>query len=77
MERGPLGLVSKTEELLEKSSGFGLEIRDYGLRESVTLTTSQPLSGRVGTNFAHNPCIRGSSRSAVALSLRNAVHPCF
>jgi hypothetical protein len=33
LERGPLSLVSTTEELLErKSSGFGLEIREYSLR---------------------------------------------
>jgi hypothetical protein len=31
LERGPLSLVSTTEELLErKSSGSGLENRDYG-----------------------------------------------
>jgi hypothetical protein len=31
LERGPLGLMSTTEELLErKSSGSGLEIRQYG-----------------------------------------------
>jgi hypothetical protein len=40
LERGPLSLVSTTEELLRrKSSGSGLEIREYGLRGSVTLTT--------------------------------------
>jgi hypothetical protein len=34
LERGPLSLVSTTEELLErKSSGSGLEIRKYGLRD--------------------------------------------
>jgi hypothetical protein len=34
LERGPLSLVGTTEELLErKSSGFGLEIRDYGRRD--------------------------------------------
>jgi hypothetical protein len=34
LERGPLNLVSTTEELLErKSSGFGLEIREYGRRD--------------------------------------------
>jgi hypothetical protein len=33
-ERGPLSLVSTTEELLErKSSGSGLEIREYGRRD--------------------------------------------
>jgi hypothetical protein len=34
LERGPLSLVSTTEELLErKSIGFGLEIREYGHRD--------------------------------------------
>jgi hypothetical protein len=34
LERGPLSLVSTTEELLErKSSGSGLENREYGRRE--------------------------------------------
>jgi hypothetical protein len=34
MERGPLSLVSKNEELLErKSIGSGLENRDYGHRD--------------------------------------------
>jgi hypothetical protein len=34
LERGPLGLVSTTEELLErKSSGFGLEILEYCRRD--------------------------------------------
>jgi hypothetical protein len=33
LERGPLSLVSKTEELLErKNSGSGLESREYGRR---------------------------------------------
>jgi hypothetical protein len=40
LERGPLRLVSTTEELLErKSSGSGLENRDYGRRGSAALTT--------------------------------------
>jgi hypothetical protein len=35
LERGPLGLMSTTEELLgRKSSGFGLEIREYGRKGS-------------------------------------------
>jgi hypothetical protein len=35
LERGPLSLVSTTEELFErKSSGSGLEIREYGRRDS-------------------------------------------
>jgi hypothetical protein len=34
LERGPLSIVSTTEELLErKSSGSGLENREYGLRD--------------------------------------------
>jgi hypothetical protein len=34
LERGPLSLVSTTEELLEKeSSNSGLEIREYGRRD--------------------------------------------
>jgi hypothetical protein len=40
LERGPLSLVSTIEELLEKkkkSSGSGLENRDYGRRGSATL----------------------------------------
>jgi hypothetical protein len=41
--RGPLSLVSTTEELLErKNSGFGLEIQEY---------RDTPLSANVGTNF--------------------------
>jgi hypothetical protein len=35
LERGPLSLVSTIQELVEwKSSGSGLEIRDYDLRDS-------------------------------------------
>jgi hypothetical protein len=40
LERGPFSLVSTIEELLQrKSNGSGLEIRDYGRRESTVLTT--------------------------------------
>jgi hypothetical protein len=53
LEQAPLSLVSTIEELLErKSSGSGLENREYGPRGSVTLTTWHPLSVKVGTNFA-------------------------
>jgi hypothetical protein len=35
LERGPLSLVNTTEELLGRnSSGFGLESREYGRRDS-------------------------------------------
>jgi hypothetical protein len=43
LERGPLSLVSTTEELLErKSNSFGLENRDYGRRGSAALTKRHP-----------------------------------
>jgi hypothetical protein len=54
LERGPLSLVSTTEELLgRKSSGSDLENREYGCRGSVTLITWHP-SAKVGTNLADN-----------------------
>jgi hypothetical protein len=54
LERGPLGLVSTTEELLgRKSSGTSLENRDYGRRRSSALTTRHlSICKKVGTNFA-------------------------
>jgi hypothetical protein len=43
LEQGPLSLVSTNEELLErKSSGFGLENRDYSRRGSAAVTTRHP-----------------------------------
>jgi hypothetical protein len=53
LERGPLSLVSTTEELLErKGIGAGLENRDYSRTGSTALTTRYPLSAKVGTTFA-------------------------
>jgi hypothetical protein len=53
LERGPLSLVSTTEELLgRKNNGSGLESRDYGLKGSASLTTRHPSIRKVGTNFA-------------------------
>jgi hypothetical protein len=53
LERGRLGLVSTIEELLgRKSSDSALKTREYGRKISVTLTMWQPLSAKVGTNFA-------------------------
>jgi hypothetical protein len=50
LERGPLRLMSTIEELLgRKSSGSGLESREYG---RVALTTWHPLSAKVDTNVA-------------------------
>jgi hypothetical protein len=55
LERGPLSLENTIEELLgRKSSGSGLESREYG-RKDVTLITWHPLYRNietVGTNFA-------------------------
>jgi hypothetical protein len=49
LERGPLSLVSTIEELFgRKSSGYGLESRDYRRRGSAALTTWLPLSAKVG-----------------------------
>jgi hypothetical protein len=43
LERGPLSVVSKTEELLGRNrSGSGIENREYG----------HSLSAKVGTNFS-------------------------
>jgi hypothetical protein len=57
LERGPLSLVSATEELLgRKSSGSGLENREYGRRGSVAPTTLHPLSAKVGTNLQWGNC---------------------
>jgi hypothetical protein len=53
LERGPLSLVSKTKELFGgKSSGSGLENRKYGRRDQQCWPSDNPLSAKVGTNFA-------------------------
>jgi hypothetical protein len=50
LERGPLSLMSTTEELLGRnSSGSGLESREYGHRDSSSGTLYPK---KVGTNFA-------------------------
>jgi hypothetical protein len=54
LEQSPLSLMSTIEELLErKSSGSGLENRDYGREESTALTTQHPsIRKKVDANFA-------------------------
>jgi hypothetical protein len=52
LERGPLSLVSTTEELLgRKNSCSGLERREYGRMGAVTPTTWHSLTAKVGANF--------------------------
>jgi hypothetical protein len=54
LERGPLSLVSTTEELLgRKSSSSGLENRDYGRSDAPRWLRDIPLSAKVVTNFAN------------------------
>jgi hypothetical protein len=53
LERGPLSLVSATEELLgSNSSGTGLESREYGRRDSSRWPRGTLYPQKVGTNFA-------------------------
>jgi hypothetical protein len=52
LERVPPSLVSTTEEILGRSSGSGLENRDYGRSESAALTTRQPSAAEIDINFA-------------------------
>jgi hypothetical protein len=59
LERGPLCLVSTTEELLGRnSSGSGLENREYGRRDPW-----HPLSAKVGINFADKQRLLGQYSS--------------
>jgi hypothetical protein len=53
LERGPLSLVSATEELLgSNSSGSGLEIREYGHRDPSRWLRGTLYPQKVGTSFA-------------------------
>jgi hypothetical protein len=60
LERGPLSLVSTIDELFgRKSSGSGLENRDYGRMGSAVLSKrNTPISANVGTNFADKTVTR-------------------
>jgi hypothetical protein len=53
LKRGPLSLMSTTEELLgRKSSGSGLENREYGRGDLLCWLCDTFLSVKVGTDFA-------------------------
>jgi hypothetical protein len=53
LERGSHSLVSTTEQLLGRnSSGYGLESREYGRRDSSRWPRGTLYPQRVGTNFA-------------------------
>jgi hypothetical protein len=53
LERGPLSLVSIINELRgRKSSGSGLEIREYGHRDLSHLRRVTLYPQKVGNNFA-------------------------
>jgi hypothetical protein len=55
LERGPLCLVSTTEELLgRKSSGSGVEIREYGRRDPSRWPRGTLYPQKVGINVAEN-----------------------
>jgi hypothetical protein len=75
LERGALGPVSTTEELLgRKSSGSGLESRKYDRRNPSRWPryTLYPLSAKVGTNFSdkrQSLGIVGSRTQATEFSL--------
>jgi hypothetical protein len=53
LERGPLSIVSTTEELLGRNSrGSGLESREYGHRDSSRWSRGTLYLQKFGTNFA-------------------------
>jgi hypothetical protein len=53
LERGPLSLVSATEEPPgSNTSGSGIEIREYGRRDSSRWPRGTLYPQKVGTNFA-------------------------
>jgi hypothetical protein len=76
-ERVPLSLVSTTEELLgRKSSGSGLESREYGRRDPSRWPRGTLYQQNVGTNFAGSVGIfrsRNQAKEFLVLALNDAV----
>jgi hypothetical protein len=71
LEQGPLSLVSTVEELLgRKSSGSGLENRNYGRKETSALTTRNP-SIRQAAIARSVQFARGLKSQTLLLLLRN------
>jgi hypothetical protein len=60
LERGPLSLMSTTEELLDrKSSGSCLENREYGCRNPSRWPRGTLYPQKIDTNFAVKRCSLG------------------
>jgi hypothetical protein len=60
LERGPLSLVSTTEELLERrSSGSRLENQDCGHSDLLHWLRNAPLSAKIGINFTDKQRLLG------------------
>jgi hypothetical protein len=69
LESGPLSLVSTIEDLLErKSSGTGLEYRDYGRRDPQRWLRDAPLSAKICFNFTDKRRLLGRYSSLAAWS---------
>jgi hypothetical protein len=70
LERGQLSLVGTTEKLFErKSSGSGLERRDYGRGGSAALTTPQRVPAKVHIKLLR---LMAVARSVVCFCLFDA-----
>jgi hypothetical protein len=64
LERGPLSLVNAIEEQLERrSSGSGLDRREYGRRDPLRLPRNTLYLKQVATNFADKLWSLGRYRS--------------
>jgi hypothetical protein len=62
LERGPLSLMSITEELLGRNI-YGCSLECWERRRSIVMTTWHPLSTKVWTNFANKWWSLGRHRS--------------